>query len=176
MTEPEVSIYIALHYIKHALTDEDIHVSLDGAHIKTGNNVWFDIKGFLKEHGCSKLDSPGEGWQGEYAVEGYTPHIIITSKPGMGDINIQTLDGKTLLIESKKGNKKHGQEYPLMREAIGQLMTGGDLMKNIVPIVAVPYSSKSCELANRWIRLPQIKQAGIKFMLVREEGHILYIE
>ena len=112
MTEPEVSLYIALHFIKHALTDEDIHVSIDGAHIKTGSNVWFDITGFLKEHGCSMLDSPGEGWQGEYVVKGYTPHIIITSKPGMGDINIQTMDGKTLLIESKKGNKK-GQESSL---------------------------------------------------------------
>ena len=52
-------------------------------------------------------------------------HIIITSEAGIGDVNVQLLDGKKLYVESKKGKEnKSGQEYPLMREAIGQLMTG----------------------------------------------------
>ena len=69
--------------------------------------------------------------------------------------------------------KNHGNsEYPLMREAIGQLMTGCPMKDNIVPTVAVPYTKKSYELAQRWSQLKQIQMVGIKFMLVREDGYI----
>lgn len=37
-----------------------------------------------------------------------------------------------------------------MREAIGQLMTGTQLTDEIISMVAVPFSVKSYELANRW--------------------------
>ena len=43
-----------LYYLKNHLTDEDIYVSIDGAHVKTGNTVHFDIWSFLKENGCIK--------------------------------------------------------------------------------------------------------------------------
>lgn len=177
MTEPEVSLYIALYYIKNNLTNEDIHVSIDGAHIKTGNTIHFDIFKFLKYHNCKKVDSDQNRWQGKYCVGDHKTHIVISSVPGIGDINIVMPNGKTILIESKKGkNNKKGQEYPLMREAIGQLMTGGELSENIVPVVAVPYSEKSYELAKRWVGLPQMMQIGIKFMLVYEDGEVCYIK
>lgn len=47
MTEPEVILRIALYYLKNHLTDEDIYVSIDGAHVKTGNTVYLDIWSFL---------------------------------------------------------------------------------------------------------------------------------
>lgn len=34
MTEPEVILRIALYYLKNHLTDEDIYVSIDGAHVE----------------------------------------------------------------------------------------------------------------------------------------------
>lgn len=63
-----------------------------------------------------------------------------------------------------------------MREAIGQLMTGIGIDDKIIPVVAVPYSEKSLKLAMGWIKYPQMKLVGIKFMLVKEDGSILQIE
>ena len=42
MTEPEVSLSIALHYIRNCETSENVLVSIDGAHIKTNNTIHFD--------------------------------------------------------------------------------------------------------------------------------------
>lgn len=82
-------------------------------------------------------------------------------------------DGRTVYAECKKGkNDKRGQEYPLMREAIGQLMTGCDFVENAIPMVAVPYTDKSKELAKRWSALTQIKNLGITFALIRENGGV----
>ena len=62
-----------------------------------------------------------------------------------------------------------------MREAIGQLMTGCQLSDNVIPVVAVPYSDKSYELACRWSLLKQIQMVGIRFMLVCEDGDLKII-
>lgn len=173
MQEAEVSLWVALYYIRNQLTAQDIKVSIDGAHIRTGNIVHFDIWNFTKEHGMSKMDGIMERWQGEYAVEGSSNRIIISSVPGIGDVNILRKDGKELYIESKKGkNDKKGQEYSLMREAIGQLMTGCEMTENIIPVVAVPFSDKSHGLALRWSQYEQMKHVGIKFFLVKSDGEL----
>ena len=59
-----------------------------------------------------------------------------------------------------------------MREAIGQLMTGCPDDPNVTPIVAVPLSSKSAELAQIWSSNERIRKAGIHFMLVSDSGTI----
>ena len=51
MKEAEVSLRVALHYILEEKTDQDVMVSLDGAHIKTGAQVHFDVPLFLSELG-----------------------------------------------------------------------------------------------------------------------------
>ena len=176
MQEAEVSLYIALHYIRNRLTNDTVKVSIDGAHVKTKDKVHFDIYGFLKEHNCYKCDGNMERWQGVYNVEGYTPKLEISSVPGIGDVNIRLLSGQRLWIESKKGrSNKSGQEYKLMREAIGQLMTNEHVTKDVIPVVAVPYSEKSFDLAEKWSRLEQIKKSGICFVLVKDNGEIVEI-
>ncbi len=177
MQEAEVSLRVALYYIENNLTKDDVKVSLDGAHIKTGDTIHFDIYGFLADHSCIKCGGPKDGWQGIYEVAGYTPRIVISSTPGVGDVNATTKDGNMLYIESKKGKEKNrsNSEYPLMREAIGQLMTGCQLNERIVPMVAVPYTEKSYELASRWSSLKQIQLVGIKFILVRDTGDVVII-
>lgn len=174
MQEAEVSLSVALYYITNGLTNDDVRISLDGAHIKTGDTIHFDIYGFLSTHKCQKVSGAIDSWQGVYEVEGYKQKLLISSSPGIGDVNITTVDGKRLYVESKKGKEKNrsNSEYPLMREAIGQLMTGCQLEDNVVPVVAVPYSEKSYELACRWSQLKQIRLVGIKFMLVRETGDV----
>lgn len=177
MSEPEVSLLIALYYIKRGLTKEDVFVSIDGAHVKTEDTIHFNIKDFLLNHKIYKIDGDLSRWQGTYEIDQDYPKLIIHSKPGYGDVTIKTPDGKTIYIESKKGDllKKRGQEYPLMREAIGQLMTGIELNDNIIPVVAVPYTEKSSGLAIKWSAYPQIKLLQIRFMLVKEDGSIIIV-
>lgn len=174
MQEAEVSLFIALHYIRNGLTDETVKVSIDGAHVKIKDKVQFDIYQFLKEHSCYKCGGNMERWQGVYNVEGYTPKLEISSVSGIGDVNIQLLSGQQLWIESKKGKtNKSGQEYKLMREAIGQLMTNEHVTEDVIPVVAVPYSEKSFALAMKWSQLEQIKKMGIQFFLIKENGDMV---
>ncbi|MCF0185880.1 MAG: hypothetical protein HUJ98_05265 [Bacteroidaceae bacterium] len=177
MTEPEVSLLIALFYIKNHKTSEVVKVSIDGAHVKIGNTILFDIRKFLSEHNLMKMDSDATHWQGFYKLDGYEATLEISSVPGVGDVNVRLNDGSMYYIESKKGKagNKANQEYALMREAIGQLMTADLDDPNIIPVVAVPWTEKSFELANRWSKLKQIKAAGIHFMLVKENEEVEYI-
>ena len=176
MTEAEVILRIALYYLKNHLTDEDVYVSIDGAHIKIGSTYHFDIQLFLKQNGCIYVSEDLERWQGEYKVMGSEHNLIISSTPGVGDVKVHLEEGKELLIEAKKGKtNKSGQEYVLMREAIGQLMTSDKWTKSTIPVVAVPYSEKSYELAERWSKVAQIRRIGIGFMLVREDGVIEWV-
>ena len=164
MTEPEVSLYIALYFIKNELTDKNVHVSIDGAHVKD----------FYLKNGFKKLDTECDKWQGEFAIEGYDAHIIVTSKSGIGDVVIETKDDSTIIVESKKFSKEKG--YSLMREAIGQLMTGSAFGERIKPVVAISYTEKSNELAKKWVSLPQIKNAGITFFLVKDDGTLCIVD
>lgn len=177
MTEPEVSIYIALYYIKNRITEKDIVVSIDGAHVKTGNTVYFDLPQFLTSCGFQKCDKDTDKWQGRYELSGFAAKLIITSQSGIGDISIHLPNGMRLHAESKKGkSNKSGQEYPLMREAIGQLMTSGELTRDMIPVVAVPYSEKSKQLAEKWINYSQIQNMRMQFFLVREDGSIYFVK
>lgn len=177
MQEAEVSLRIALYFIRNKFTHKDVTVSLDGAHIKTGDTIHFNIFSFLRDQDCKKISGPVDSWQGIYEVAGCAPRIVISSTPGVGDVNVYTVGGDHLFIECKKGKEgnRSNNEYPLMREAIGQLMTGCQTTDNMVPVVAVPYTSKSHELANKWSQLKQIQSIGIKFMLVHPTGNITYI-
>ena len=101
-------------------------------------------------------------------------HIIVTSKSGIGDVVIETKDDSTIIVESKKFSKEKG--YSLMREAIGQLMTGSAFGERIKPVVAISYTEKSNELAKKWVSLPQIKNAGITFFLVKDDGTLCIVD
>ena len=176
MQEPEVSLRVAIFYIRKGYTHQDVSVSIDGAHIQTSGSIHFDIRDFLRENSCIKETEDQNMWQGAYRINGYAPRINVISKSGVGDVNILLPDGKILYIESKKIQRgKVNNEYSAMREAIGQLMTGCPTQENVVPVVAVPYSRKSWELASLWSQNERMKKAGIRFMLVHESGEITHI-
>lgn len=176
MTEAEVILRLALFYIRNNLTSENVMVSIDGAHVKTKDKVHFDIFKFLQNEGLTKIDPEPNRWQGEYALNGFNSHVVISSTPGIGDVNVRLNDGRRIYAECKKSkNSKNSRvklEYSLMREAIGQLMTGCNFVEGLIPMVAVPYTVKSKELAVRWSELIQIKNLGIKFALIRENGEV----
>ncbi len=173
MTEPEVSLRIAMHFIQNGETLENVSVSIDGAHIKTKDTTHFKIVDFLRKNGYVKCDGCNDKWQGEYQNINYSPCIVVSSKPGVGDVVVHLNHGKTLYIESKKFKSGSGGEYPAMREAIGQLMTG--CPEDNIPVVAVPYNDKSAELAERWSHSSRICNTGIRFMLVHDDGAIDFI-
>lgn len=178
MKEAEVSLRVALFYIMNDLTDKDVSVSIDGAQIKTGNTVHFDIYSFVNNIGLQKIDGDIEKWQGEYRLGDYKSKLIIHSKPGVGDVQISLSNGKMLYVESKKGQGNSSNKttaYALMREAIGQLMTCEGYNNNMELAVAVPYSNKSYELALRWSKLKQLQLIDIKFLLVQDDNKIKFI-
>ena len=76
MTEAEVILRLAMHYINNHLTEEHVMASIDGAHVKTGNTVRFDNFDFLRSEGFEKVDAEVDRWQGEYLIDGYDNHII----------------------------------------------------------------------------------------------------
>ena len=172
MQEPEVSLRIAMHYIESGKTCVDVSVSIDGAHVKTKDVIHFDLPDFMRQNGYTKCDGDNSRWQGEYQADTSLPKIIVSSKPGIGDVAIALNDGRTLYVESKKFKSGSGGEYPAMREAIGQLMTGCPNDSNVIPVVAVPHSAKSESLAHDWVCNTRIRTAGIRFILVREDGGI----
>lgn len=175
MQEPEVSLRIAMKYIQDGKTNHNVAVSIDGAHIKTKDTVHFDIMGFMCSNGYTKCDGDGHRWQGEYETLNVGSRIVISSKPGVGDVVITLNDGGTLFVESKKFKSGSGGEYPAMREAIGQLLTGCPDRPDVTPVVGVPYSVKSAELAKKWSANSRIRMAGIRFMLVHRNGSIDFI-
>ena len=172
MTEPEVSLAIAMFYIRNGETSKDVTVSIDGAHIKTKDTVHFDIVGFLGENGFLKSDG-SDKWQGEYKNQNFSQCIFVFSKPGVGDVSIALKNGNILHIESKKFKSGSGGEYPAMREAIGQLMTG--CPDDEIPVVAVPYNEKSFDLAKKWIGNERMRKAGICFALVHNNGYVEFV-
>ena len=172
MQEPEVSLLIAMKYIQDGKTSSDIAVSIDGAHIKTSGTIHFDITSFMHKNGYVKCDGDSSRWQGTYQNPNYASRIVVSARSGVGDVVVDLTDGKALYIESKKFKNGNSGEYPAMREAIGQLMTSCPDDPHVIPVVAVPMSAKSAELAQTWCANERIRKAGIHFMLVRDDGSI----
>ena len=109
MTEPEVSLYIAMYYIKNGMTKNHVQVSIDGAHVKTGNTIHFDIWKFFSDNDFIKLDADADKWQGEYEVDGMDAHIIISSTPGAGDVKIVAPAAVEFRVDPVEGEGCNGE-------------------------------------------------------------------
>jgi len=118
--------------------------------------------------------APSPSWQGTYCRAGARFRIRIHSNPGRGDVVALLRSGHTLRVESKKGpliRSPSSAEYPLLREAIGQLMTVESAGDTDILAVAVPKSVKFTELTARWRSAPLIRRLGIRLLTVdRETG------
>lgn len=173
MPEAEVSLRLALYLLKNKVVSTDVSIALDGAQIKTGKNIHFPINEFLLSNNCEKIT--GQGRQGVYKVPDSDHAIIIHSIPGKGDVVTKLVSGNGLRVECKKGpliKSKSSQEYPLLREAIGQLMTINEINETDRFAVAVPYSPKFKELTSIWKSTPLIQKIQLKFLLVGRNGDV----
>lgn len=174
MPEAEVSLRLAFHLIESGLAASDVQVAIDGAQIKTTNTIHFGIAEFLC--GLEWL-KPGTDdlWQGTYSHARHRPKVVIHSNPGRGDVVAELIDGRTLRVECKKGplvRSKSSQEYPLLREAMGQLLTIDNVGDRDLLAVAVPGSPKFEELARRWRKAPLVSRFGICILTVGRDNYV----
>lgn len=174
MPEAEVSLRIAFFLIEQRRTASVVRVAIDGAQIKTEQVIHFPIIEFLNSNGWKK-NSGENTWQGIYVHQQWQPHIQIHSFPGQGDIVATLHSGQILRVESKKGpliKSKSSQEYPLIREALGQLLTIEKVGDKDILAVAIPYSDRFAALAKRWREAPLIQKFGIRILTVDRKNKV----
>lgn len=170
MAEAEVSLRLAFYLINKRLTDGKVTVCIDGAQLKTLNQIHFDLSSFMKSNGWVK-----EVDTNEYKHPNWRSRIKISAEPGVGDVSTVLKDGRKFLAECKKGSlnkSKSSKEYPLLREAIGQIMTITMEIDNHILAVAVPFSEKFKELTDRWRKSPLILKAGILLLTINPDGEV----
>ena len=175
MPEAEVSLRLAFCIIEKGLAASDVDVAIDGAQVKTSGTIHFAIIEFLRDNGWRKNEGAENSWQGVYFHNLYNHNIRIHSKPGQGDVVSKLLTGRTLRVECKKGplvRSKSSQEYPLLREALGQLLTIESIGDDDLLAVAVPKSQKFDELTQRWRKAPLILRFGICLLTVDENNQV----
>jgi hypothetical protein len=174
MGEAEVSLRLAFYLVGNDLVTSEVSVAIDGAQVKTQDLVGFPIAEFLKGAGCER-GVASDAWQGSYSSGADKGRIRIHSSPGQGDFVAKLRSGHTLRVESKKGpltRSKSSQEYPLMREALGQLLTIGSVNEDDILAIAVPKSPKFDELAARWRAAPLIRRFGIRLLTVDRDNQV----
>lgn len=174
MPEAEVTLRLGLYLIRKGLAASDASAAIDGAQVRTGTRIHFPIVEFLQAEGLTPVEQ-GSDWRGAYSVPGSKHELRIHSSPGQGDLVCRLRDGRRLRVECKKGTlnrSNSSQEYPLLREAIGQIMTIEDVSSSDTLAVAVPASEKFRQLAARWRQAPLIEQMGLRILLVDRSGHV----
>lgn len=174
MPEAEVTLRLAIALIASGKAIGAVKVSIDGAQIKTKNKVHFEIVDFLASLGWSSKLSDAR-WQVEYTNNAYSNSILVHSNLGEGDLVADLINGHQLRVESKKGpltRSKSSPEYPLIREALGQLMTVEYAGPRDILAVAVPKTDKFESLAAQWRERPLIKKAGIYILTVGRDNSV----
>ena len=67
-------------------------------------------------------------------------------------------------------------EYPLLREALGQLLTGEEVGEDDVLVAAVPKAATFSRLAGEWGHRPLMQRVGIRIVLVGRDGAVEGLE
>lgn len=178
MSEAEVTLRLAIYLINGSYTKDDVICAIDGAQVRVGSTTIFPILEFLNTEGWVGLEQDKK-WQCKFIHEDFSQCIIIHSSSGKGDLVSTLTSGHTLRVESKKGpmvSKQGSKEYPLIREAIGQLMTVEYADDDDILAVAVPESVKFLDLAVQWRDRPLMKHAGIHIITVNRKNQITGLE
>ena len=152
-------------------------VGIDRASVKCHGRVIFPVAAFLISNGWRRIDGDETGWKGIWRnADG--KQIEVHAKSGVGDVVATLRDGRRLRAEAKKGpliKKEGSKEYPLIREAIGQLMTASRANPDDLPIVLVPSSEKFNQLATDWNQLPLMQAAGIKIVTIDRSNQLQHL-
>lgn len=174
MPEAEVSLRLAFFLIAKGHATSDIEVAIDGAQIQLKDKVYFPIWDFMREQGWLKVEEDSR-WQGTYRHPAHSTKISVHSHSGKGDVVASLASGKKLRAETKKGplERSHSsQEYPLIREALGQLLTVEEVSEHDILAVVVPSSPKFEDLAKKWRKLPLISRFDIRIATVNRDNEV----
>ena len=174
MPEVEVSLRLAIFLATSGKANSPIDVAIDGAQVKIGETVHFDVVQFMNSQGW-QINSESNRWQGIYSNRNVPWHIRVHSQSGIGDVTTILTSGQQFIAESKKGTmnrSKSSSEYPLIREAIGQLMTIESVPENPFLAIAIPAGERFLELTARWRSAPLLRRAGISLLTVSPTGEV----
>jgi hypothetical protein len=170
MCEAEVSLRLAFWLIREKLVSEKDNKVI----VAVPRAAKFDGAGFLRDNHWQKTDSP-VGWQVSYRHSDSATRLVVCCAPEQGDVMCQLEDGRFFRAEAAKGplfNSANSEEYRLLHEALGQLLTIGVASKQELLAVAVPYSPRFTKLAEHWRERPLIKYLKIHILTVGRDGDV----
>ena len=177
MAEAEVALRLAFHLLRAPGSAGRAQVAIDGAQIKVHGTEVFPLPAFLEAEGWKQVEESGKNpWQGVYKKDSL--ELDVRAQSGVGDV-VCRVGGKTVRAECKKGPlvlKKGSPEYPLIREALGQLLTIEEVREGDVLVVAVPLTDQFRTLAARWNSRPLVRRAKIRIVLVGRDGGVEGLE
>jgi hypothetical protein len=174
MPEAEVALRLAEFILSLPGSGAMASVAIDGASIKVGDAVIFDIGRFMAATGWEQIKEPQVGrnvWTGTYRRGDKT--IRVHSRPGEGDV-VALVDGRRIVAECKKGplvRKPGNPEYPLLKMALGQALLF-DVSADDIVVAAVPDTPVLRKLAETWRSRPLVRRAGIRIALVAHDGSV----
>jgi hypothetical protein len=178
MPEAEVALRLAGFILSLPGSGAMASVAIDGASIKVGDTVTFDIGHFMFHTGWKPIKEPQvsrHAWTGTYRRNDKT--IRVHSRPGEGDV-VATVDGRRIIAECTKGplvRKVGSPEYPLLKTALGQALLFEVSADDIV-VAAVPDTPGFRKLAETWRSRPLVRRAGIRIALVARDGVVLGLD
>ena len=173
MPESEVALRLAFHLLELPGSSGEAEVAIDGAQVRVHGEEVFPLAAFLAGLGWRQVAQAGKNdWHGTYERDGR--RLTVHSRSGLGDV-VCSVGERCVRAECKKGpliKKKGSREYPLLREALGQILTVETVGEGDVLAVAVPRAAKFVQLAEEWRGRPLVRRAGIHIVLVGRDGAV----
>ena len=174
MSEAEVAVHLAAFILSLPHSGAMASVAIDGASMKVGDAIVFDIGRFMAGTGWEQIKEPQFGRSartGTYRRNDKT--IRVHSRPSEGDV-VATIDGRRIIARCRKGTlvrKPGSSEYALLTAALGQALlfevSAGDIV-----VAAVPDTPVFRKLAEIWRSRPLVRRAGIRIALVARDGTV----
>ena len=140
MPEAEVALRLAEFILSLPASGAMASVAIDGASMKVGDGVIFDIGRFMATTGWQPVKEAQAGrnaWTGAYRRGDKT--IRVHSRPGEGDV-VATVDGRRIVAKCSKGPlaRKPGRpEHSLLTTALGEALLF-DIAADDIVVAAVP--------------------------------------
>lgn len=178
MPKAEVALRLAEFILSLPGSGAMASVAIDGASIKVGRAIIFDIGRFMAGTGWEPIKEPKvdrNAWTGTYRRGDKT--IRVHSRPGEGDV-VGTVDGRRVVAECTKGpliRKVGSQEYLLLKTALGQALLFEVSADDIV-VAAVPDTPVFRKLAETWRSRPLVRRSSIRIALVARGGVVLGLD
>ena len=174
MPEAEVALRLAVFILSLPGSGTMASVAIDGASIKVGDGVIFDIGRFMATTGWQPIKEAQAGrTTGTGAYRRGDKTIRVHSRPGEGDV-VATVDGRRIIAKCSKGplaRKPGRSEHSLLTTALGEALLF-DIAAADVVVAAVPDTPVFRTLAETWRRRPLVRRVSIRIALVARDGAV----